>query len=549
MTACLLSHFAHLRPSSAGIAPLAGPWEMQLGTVETVAPDRGTISANFQANTSLPTLSSFVSVGATGYLTGVVSGIGTWTIRSGPDTIDGTNYAGAGLLVATGANTHNGPTVLQAGSKLQLGAACSNTTTWTKGNVTTNTGSVLTQYSAHTTNTTITQGFINGGTYNLIGCGACGQGGLLSSSNVTNTGTINIDKVAWRNTSTWSGTGGVVNVLDGGTFYLGTIPPNSSQFNLNGCGWCNSSGQLLGALHQSISGVTYGMPINVQTDSCISGVSGVNNTFSGLLTGSAPLTIKNLGITGSGLIHFSNTANTYSGTMTLDGTALKGDYLNSLQFAKMNIVNGGFITSSTGQNVGSLSGDSTARWLSADFQSHIIKNNGITTYAGQLLWNGGTNTANWYLDGPSTNVLTMTRTGNTGNIYPRNGSKLILQGGTFTGTNGQVRVSGGSTVSAGTSTTGGAVLIYLDAGTALDVYASGASTGIINTGPGTNLLASGWKVNLKNPLPAGTHVLWRNTGAAITELPVIGENLSGRTVTGFAWNNAVSPRTLSVTLA
>jgi hypothetical protein len=40
-----------------------------------------------------------------------------------------------------------------------------------------------------------------------------------------------------------------------------------------------------------------------------------------------------------------------------------------------------------------------------------------------------------------------------------------------------------------------------------------------------------------------------NAGAAVTQLPVIGTNLSGRTVTGFAWNNAVNPKTLSVTLA
>jgi hypothetical protein len=134
-------------------------------------------------------------------------------------------------------------------------------------------------------------------------------------------------------------------------------------------------------------------------------------------------------------------------------------------------------------------------------------------------------------------------------LYVRNGSKVIMEGGKFIGTNGQIRASAGSTVSAGTSTTGGAVLIYLDATSALDVRAVGASTGIINTGPGTSSLANGWKVNLKDPLPAGTHVIWKNTGAAITQLPVIGENLSGRTVTGFSWNNAVNPKTLSVTLA
>jgi hypothetical protein len=145
-------------------------------------------------------------------------------------------------------------------------------------------------------------------------------------------------------------------------------------------------------------------------------------------------------------------------------------------------------------------------------------------------------------------VLTLTGTGNTVNLYARNGSKVILQGATFIGTNGQIRISNSSTISAGTTTTASLVLVYIDATSALDVRAVGASTGILNTGPGTNLVNAGWKVNLLDPLPAGTHVIWRNTGAAVTQLPVIGTNLSGRTVTGFAWNNAVSPRTLSVTL-
>jgi hypothetical protein len=236
--------------------------------------------------------------------------------------------------------------------------------------------------------------------------------------------------------------------------------------------------------------------------------------------------------------------------MTVDGTTINASHGTSLQYAKIVLANGGRLSSSASQTIGSLaSTDPTTYWSSADSLSHFIKNNGITTFAGRLLWNGGSNTANFYLEGGSSNVLTMTGTGSTGNLYVRNGSKVIMQGGTWTGTNGQIRASAGSTVSAGTSTTGSAVLIYLDATSALDVYASGASTGIINTGTGTSLLSAGWKVNLKDPLPAGTHVIWKNTGAAITQLPVIGENLSGRTVVSFAWNNAVTPKTLSVILA
>jgi hypothetical protein len=153
------------------------------------------------------------------------------------------------------------------------------------------------------------------------------------------------------------------------------------------------------------------------------------------------------------------------------------------------------------------------------------------------------------LEGGASNILTLTGKGSTGNIYARNGSKVIFQGATWTGANGQARISAGSTISAGTSTDNSLVLAYIDGTSALDVRAAGASTGILNTGPGTSSLSAGWKVNLLDPLPAGTHVIWKNTGAAITQLPAIGSNLSGRTVTGFAWNNAVNPKTLSVTLA
>jgi hypothetical protein len=439
---------------------------------------------------------------------------------------------------------------MQTGSKLQLGADCSNTVTRSRGGLTIGEGAIATQYTSFPDLTYITQGLNNDGTYNIIGCGTCGVGGVNLSNTVTNNGTINIEKAAWRNFSTWSGTG-TVNVKDGGTFVLVAVPIGATTtVNINGCGWCNSAGKNIGALHVTGTGSTWAMKLNVKSPSCITTAVNANGTFSGVLTGNQPLTINGLGTTKpNGIVHFTNTTNTYNGTMTVDGTSLNASYGTSLQYAKIILANGGRLSSTASQTIGSLaSTDPTTYWSSADFQTHFIKNNGETTYAGRLLWNGGSNTANWYLEGGSSNILTMTGTGNTGNMYVRNGSKLILQGATFTGTNGQIRVSAGSTVSAGTSTTGSAVLIYLDATSALDVRAVGASTGIINTGTGTSSLAAGWKVNLLDPLPAGTHVIWKNTGAAVTQLPVIGSNLSGRTVTGFVWNNAVSPKTLSVTL-
>jgi hypothetical protein len=530
-----------------GTALPPGPWEMQLGTVETVGAHLGSIATNY---VNAGNLTSFASLNTIGYVDGNISGTGTFNIKAGPQTIAGVTYGGNGLQIFTGTNTCAGIFNMEAGTNVQFGDDCSNAVTKWAGNLTIQTGATATQYTSFPNATYLCQALTNTGTYNVIGCGTCGVGGINYASTVANNGVINIDDAAWAAQSTWSGAG-TVNVKDGGTLVTNAAASGSTNtININGCGWCGSTGATLGAINVASTG-TFTAKIKVQTASCIKANTNQSTTFSGVLSGGAPLNVSSLAATKPNAIqHFTNTANTYYGTMTVDGTTINASHGTSLQYAKIVLANGGRLGSSASQTIGSLaSTDPTTYWSSADSLSHFIKNNGITTFAGRLLWNGGSNTANFYLEGGSSNVLTMTGTGSTGNLYVRNGSKVIMQGGTWTGTNGQIRASAGSTVSAGTSTTGSAVLIYLDATSALDVYASGASTGIINTGTGTSLLSAGWKVNLKDPLPAGTHVIWKNTGAAITQLPVIGENLSGRTVVSFAWNNAVTPKTLSVILA
>jgi hypothetical protein len=535
-----------------GSALPPGEWEMQASTVETVGQNNGTISNNFVAGTTAPNLlHTFVSKNATGYLTGVVSGSGTWTIKAGPESIAGTGYVGAGLLVTSGANTHSGPVVMEVGTKLQLGADCSNVTTRVLGNLTLNEGAIATQYTSYVGNTFLTQALNNNGTYNVTGCGACGVGGLGLATTVVNNGIINLDRTQWRNQSTWSGTG-TVNVKNGATFQLSTNPIGATtRVNINGCGWKNASCVEQGALHVSGTGATFAMKINVQTAACITNAVNVNNEFSGLLTGSAPLTINSLSATKpNGIIHFSNTANTYNGTITIDGTILNASYNNSLQYAKIVLVNGGRIgtNANSGQTIGSLaSNDSTTYWQSGDPSNNIIKNNGITTYAGRLLWTGGLYAANYFLDGPSTNQLTMTGTGNTGNIYPRNGAKLILQGATFTAPGGQVRVQTGATVSAGTSTTASCTYLYIDATSILEVKAVGAGASLMNVTTGF-LPSAGWKVDLPDAMAAGTYDIVSYLGTATTILPTIGLNNSGKTVT-FAYANATNPKKLRMTLA
>jgi hypothetical protein len=537
--------------SIIGSAFPPGDWEMQASTVETVGLNDGIISNNFIAGTANPNLlHTFVSKNATGYLTGVVSGNGTWTIKAGPESIAGTGYVGAGLLVASGANTHFGNLIMEVGTKLQLGLDCSNAATRVLGNLTINEGAVATQYTAYTINTYLTQALNNNGTYNVTGCGDCGKGGLGLATTVANNGIINLDKTQWRNQSTWSGTG-TVNVKDGATFQLTVNPIGATtRFNINGCGWKNASCVEQGAIHVSGTGLTFAMKINVQTAACIKNAVNVNNTFSGLLTGSAPLTISSLSATKpNGILHFSNTANTYNGTITVDGTTINASYGNSLQYAKIVLVNGGRIgtNSNTSQVIGSLaSNDPTTYWQSGDPSNNTIKNNGITTFAGRLLWIGGSYAANYFLDGGSQNQLTMTGTGNTGNIYPRNGAKLILQGATFTAPGGQVRVQTGATVSAGTSTTASCTYLYIDATSKLEVKAVGAGASLMNVTTGF-VPSAGWKVDLPDAMAAGTYDIVSYLGTATTILPTIGVNNSGRSVS-FAYANGTNPKKLRMTL-
>lgn len=533
-----------------GSALEPGPWEMQVGgTTETIGAHLGTIAQNYVAGTTTGTaLTNFASANTIGYMDGNISGTGTFTIQNGPQSIGGTTYGGNGLTIFTGVNTATGILNMEPGTKIQFGEDCSNATTKWTGNLTIQTGATATQYTSFPNATYLCQALTNTGTYNVIGCGTCGVGGINYASTVANNGTINIDDAAWRNQSTWSGTG-TVNVKDGGTFSLGANAiPSTARVNINGCGWCDSTGATLGAIHVSTTAITHNMRIHVQTAACIKNATNVNNTFGGLLTGSASLTVSSLSATKpNGITAFTNTANTYFGTMTVDGTTISQSTGTSLQYAKIVLANGGRIGSNanSSQTIGSLaSTDSTTYWQSGDPVNNTIKNNGITTYAGRLLWTGGQYAANYLLDGPATNELTMTGIGNTGAVYPRNGARLILQGATFTGTGGQVRAQTGATVSAGTSITASVSNLYIDGTSKLEVKAVGAGTSLMTVTAGF-VPTAGWKVDAVDALAPGTYPIVKYSGTATTTLPTLGINNTGRTVT-FAYNNAVNPKVLNM---
>jgi hypothetical protein len=435
---------------------------------------------------------------------------------------------------------------MEPGTKIQLGEDCSNVTTRWAGNMTIGQGATATQMTSYTANTFLTQGLINNGTYNVKGCGTCGAGGLGLATTVVNNGVINIDDAMWRNQSTWSGTG-TVNVLDGGTFQLvGNAIGSTTRININGCGWCNASGVQVGAINATTTGFTYQARIHVQSAACIKTNQNVNMEFAGLLTGSAPLTVSNLGTPKpNGIVAFTNTANTYFGTMTVDGTTIGQSTGNSLQYAKIVLANGGRISSnnSTSQSIASLaSNDSTTYWASGDFCNHYIKANGVTTYAGRLLWNGGSNTANFWLEGGSQNELTLTGKGNTGNIYVRNGARLVMNGATFTGTNGQVRVTPGGTVSTSFNWSNSCTYLLIDGTSKLEVRTNAAgSYGRINCAGGSGLdVRAGWKVDWPDVSAAGVFTILV-ANAKVGPLPTTGVNNTGRAIT-YSWsgNNLVA---------
>lgn len=528
--------------TSIGSALEPGPWEVEKSSVETV----GTNGSTNPANYAVP-LSSFASANCIGYMSGVVSGIGGWTIQ-GSGTIGGVAYNGGGLIVTHGNNTLSGTTTVQTGANLQVGLNASNTVTKLT-NLTVESEATATVFGAYTSGSIyVTQAVVNTGTINYTGPGVCGAGSLMLATSVVNNGVINIDDCMWRNQSTWSGTG-TVNVRDGGTFQMaGSAINATTRININGCGWCNSAGVQVGAINAVSATFTHQARIHVETAACIKSNLNCNTDFAGLLTGNAALTIGTLGTPVNGIVHFSNVNNTYHGVITVDGTTLNASYGNSLQYAKIVLANGGRLGTNIGQTIGSLaSSDITTYWASADFINNFIKNNGVTTYAGRLLWNGGTNTANYFLEGGAENELTLTRTGHTGNVYARGGARLILQGAGFTGVNGQVRAQTGGTVSAGTSTTASVTYLLIDATSNLEVRAAGAGAGLINVGTYGFAPSAGWKVNLPDTMAPGTYPIISYQGTPVSALPTLGINNTGRTVT-FAYNNTLNPRILNMTL-
>jgi hypothetical protein len=549
-----------------GSALPPGEWEMQSGTTETVGQNDDIISNNYTANTAAPLLHTFVSKNATGYLTGNVAGTGTWTIKAGPEAIAGTGYLGAGLLVFTGTNTSTGPIVMEVGTKLQLGADCSNTLTRILSSLTLAEGAKATQYTSWTSFVDLTGGTLNNnGTYHLIGCGACGVG-YAQSANVTNNELIILDKVIWKNRGTWNASTGTVNVLSGSTYDIhssATIPPATQRFNINGCGWKNSSCGEEGAIRSLVS-VDVGFRVNVQSASCIKVGTGITLGLNGTLTGSAPLRLTNgLSNTGTaapaGTINMFNNSNTYTGTITASNINLRPSSNSIANAFRIVLENGASLrtsTSGTAQNLKSIESlDPNTDWT-GDNVTQTLSANGITTFAG-VLQGGGSGPHNIRLAGGSQNQLTLTNRASTNSsVTALNGAKVILEGGKLSaggfGGGGLIAQNGG-TVSAGKSIISEVVSLSLNPAGEFDVHAiSPTQAGLLTTTTGQFILATGsttFPINLLHPMDAGTYPILKitaGTGVGYGKIPTTVINNTGKTASYF-WDTTT--RTLMMTLS
>jgi hypothetical protein len=523
--------------------PLSGAWEMEKSNVETISDHYGVLF-----NPYTTPVESFVAQDIVGIYAGVVSeGTGIWTIKGTPEDIAGTTYNQGGTLILTGVNT-NSQTTVQGGAKLQLGFDTDSYTGQVGANLTINTGGIVNVVGANETERRAFGILVNNGQMNITGPNRCGEGYFRNGGNITqnNGATITIDKAYFRlaNPMSFASTGGgFIDVKDGATFAnFGVDIPANHTLKLAGCGKCNEVGGQDGALLVGPAS-TITAPIILQSEVCIDHTGTGNVVFNGAITGNYKIKLNNQAdsSTRAGTFAFQNPAPYFDNTLEVKNTSLYNTSANALSKADVVFVENGGLQSDGGAiNLGSLSSDSTTSYLLLNSSGSItLRENGSTTYAGAMS-NSTPGTA-WpfTIVGPDTNVIKLTHpTGNSAvNLASTLGGRIIAENGTYN------QWSGVGTISAGSSRTTRINLLNIGATSALDVYASGSTTGMLWAANNAALTA-GWKVNLMEPLPAGTHQILQKPNAVALNLPTLGTNLSGRTVTGFANSGAYITVTL-----
>jgi hypothetical protein len=520
----------------------AGVWEAQTpndtGTTsttgETVRGDMGTNALNYAT-----AFSTYVPEYTTGIMSGNHSAL--WTVQANSRYVGGALQTNTGLVINTG--SASGGMVVETGATIQFGMDVNSLTgRGSYGGLTVRTGAVINIVGANPEpGRGATTAFLNnqlGGVITVKGPGICGQGVFDHRESFTNNGTITIDdsKYYMYSTSTFNGGTGSITVLDGGTYANNgvSIPASSNTLYLNGCGWCNASNIQEGALLYGAWSTTstINAPIVLQSETCMMSNGGLVN-FPNKLTGNFKLKLGNSLAPGSriGSASFTNnTAEFFDNTVEVTNTTLYNSAANMWSKADMVLIDKGYMQNDGGIiSMGSLSSTSVNTGIMLNSSGGIrLKENGSTTYAGNLYNSTPGTPWPFTIEGPSTNVIRLTNptTDTVMDLRSTNGGRIIFEGARVT----SYAATGGGTISAGKKRTARIDVVTLTANDAVDVYASGATTGMLWSPNGLSL-AAGWRVNLMEPLPAGTHQIYNQT---VTPLPTLGTNLSGRTVTGFA---------------
>jgi hypothetical protein len=512
--------------------PLEGAWEMEKANVETISDHYGVLFNPYTAP-----VESFVAEDIVGIYAGVVSGTGTWLIKGTSEDIAGTTYGPGGTLIVTGVNT-NTQTTVESGAILQIGYDTDSYTGRTGGTLTVNAGGKVDVVGANESPGRISFGNLtNNGEFNFIGPDRCGEGYFQNSGVINNASTITVkDNAWWRfiNSTTFGTQVGFIKVEDGATLEQNNVnTPSTQTLQLNGCGKCNDIGTQDGALLVS-GNATIASPIELQSTVCMDHVGSGLATISGRISGNYKLTLNNQAdsLTRQGTWSFvSSTAPFFDNTLEIKNTSLYATGANTLSKADIVLLGTSFIQQDSGViNLGSLSSPDTTTGLLLNNNGGVtLKENGSTTYAG-LIQNSGGSPWNFTIEGPSTNVIKLTGQNTTLiNLRSTNGGRIIFEGTQMT----SYAATGGGTISAGSKISARIDTITLTANGAIDVYASGSTTGLLYAPNGLSL-AAGWKVNLMEGLPAGTHNIVQKGNTVAVTLPTLGTNLSGRTVTGFA---------------
>jgi hypothetical protein len=523
--------------------PSEGRWEMEKANVETISDHYGVLLNAYTAP-----VESFVAKDIVGVYAGVVSdGTGIWTIKGTPEDIAGTTYNQGGTLILTGLNT-NSQTTVQGGAKLQIGLDTDSYTGQVGANLTINTGGIVNVVGANETERRAFGILVNNGQMNITGPNRCGEGYFRNGGNITqnNGATITIDKAYFRlaNPMSFASTGGgFIDVKDGATFAnFGVDIPANHTLKLAGCGKCNEIGGQDGALLVGPAS-TITAPIILQSEVCIDHTGTGLVVFNGAISGNYKIKLNNQAdsTTRQGTFAFQNPAPYFDNTLEVKNTSLYNTSANALSKADVVFVENAGLQSDGGAiNLGSLASTSTSSYLLLNSSGSItLRENGSTTYAGAMQNSTPGTPWNFTIVGPDTNVIKLTHpTGNSAvNLASTLGGRIIAENGTYN------QWSGVGTISAGSSRTTRINLLNIGATSALDVYASGSTTGMLWAANNAALTA-GWKVNLMEPLPAGTHQILQKPNAVAINLPTLGTNLSGRTVTGFANSGAYITVTL-----